>query len=328
MTTPLFAAALVATAISAAPQATLPPAPTATPPAARREVARVNGTPILSDRLDVAVNALIPLSSFHRNVSAETMASLRASALQTLIDEELTYQEGIRHHVVVPDAEFDAAWADAAAAYGGAAGLRATLGRAGLSEAAARAELRRVLTIRRTSDRFVTATCGVSLDDARQFFDANPDRFLEPEQLHVYGITVGVDPSRPDDWATARARADLARQALRAGTPFAEVARAYSTDPSSRDHGGDLGVVHRGSLNPTFESIAKDLGVGQDSDVVETLYGYHIIRIVGIAPARQRSFDDVAAKLQQELTTSRCDTRKQTWLADLRARADVTVVEP
>jgi SurA N-terminal domain len=77
-------------------------------PAAVHVVARVNGAPITSDRLDVALNRLIPFESFHRNVSATTVEQLRGKALDGLVDEELRYQDGARQGLTPSAAEVDA----------------------------------------------------------------------------------------------------------------------------------------------------------------------------------------------------------------------------
>lgn len=294
---------------------------------AAHEVARVNGTPIMSDRLDAALAALIPMESFHGNVRAEKRAALRRQALQSLVDDELEYQHGIRVGVKVSDADMKAAWTDAAKRYGGSRGFEDALRRSGASAEAARTEIRRMLTIKRTVDREVTETCSVSRAEVAQFFAANPDRFVEPEQLHLQAVTVGVDPSSPPaQWAEAKARAEQALQALKASTPFGEVALEYSTD-QSKTAGGDLGFMHRGSLTERFEQIAKELPVGHHSDVVESLYGYHIIRVSEIRPAQPKTFDEVSANLQRDLTATRCAERKDAWVAELRARADVVVAE-
>jgi peptidyl-prolyl cis-trans isomerase C len=297
--------------------------PSARPPV--REVARVNGTALMSDRLDAAVGALIPMESFHRNVSAEKMATLRRQALQSMVDEELQFQEAGRLGITVLDADVEAAWKRAAARYGGAKGFEEALRQSGATPAAARAELRRSLAIAAIAAREVAAKCVVTAADAASFFAAHPERFIEPEQLHIFAITVGVDPSSgPAQWAAAKARAAEALRELKGGAPFAAMVLKYSTD-SSKATGGDMGLVHRGSLSERFEQVAKTLPVGQISDVVETLYGYHIIRVSEIRPAQKKSLTEVSTSLQKDLTVQRCGERKDVWLAGLRARASVAI---
>ena len=295
------------------------------PRAETHEVARVNGAVIMSDRLETAVAALIPRESFHRNVSAEKQAALREQALQSLVDDELEFQEGVRQAVTVSDGELRAAWDDAASRYGGQRGFDSALRRSGVSEQDARAELRRMAVIRKIYDREVTAKCGVNREQAQQFFDAHPERFVEPEQLHIQAITVRVDPSSgADEWAAARARAEDARRKLDAGSAFEDVVTQYATDDNKTMH-GDLGFVHRGSLTAQFEEVAKDLPLRQPSNVIATLYGYHIIRVLEIRPAEPKSFEQIRATLQADLTAASCAERKDAWITELRAKAHVAI---
>jgi len=71
---------------------------------------------------------------------------------------------------------------------------------------------------------------------------------------------------------------DSLREAIYAGTDFAELAIKYSEDPGSKTRGGDLGFTRRGTLVPEFEEIAFTLDVGEISKPVKTSFGYHIIQ--------------------------------------------------
>jgi parvulin-like peptidyl-prolyl isomerase len=80
-------------------------------------VALVNDAPIRTGDLDAAVNSLVPLTAYHRNVQPEKIDELRGRALDSLIDEELRYQEALRLKVRVPDGDVDLAYARAKKAY-------------------------------------------------------------------------------------------------------------------------------------------------------------------------------------------------------------------
>src|SRR5712691_4449145 len=292
------------------------------------EVVRVNGVPLMSSRLDAAVSTLIPAESFHRNVSGEKMATLRQRALQTLVDEELKYQDGVRRMVKASAVEVETGLAQAAKRYGGRRAFENALRQAGASIADTRREMRRVITIKKVSARTVGSKCEVSRDEAARFFRANPARFVEPEQLHIYAITVGVDPSSTaQQWADARSRAAKARAELESGASFEDMALKYSTDPS-KTTGGDMGLVHRGSLSDAFEQVARDLPLGRPSDVIETLYGYHIVRVSEVRPPQKKTFGEVATGLRKDLTAKRCTDLNDAWVSGLRARATVVFPEP
>ena len=292
-------------------------------PAAAHVVARVNGAPITSDRLDVALRRLIPFESFHRNVDADTVERLRGKALDGLIDEELRYQDGVRAGLTPSAAEVDAGLEAFEARYGTREAFDQARRASGASIEDVRQEIRRALVVQKAFDHAVTSRCQVSADEAAQFYADNLERFVVPEQLHVYAITFGVDPGSPArGWSDAKANAEQVLGQIKDGAPFEEMARAYSTD-KTRESGGDMGFVHRGGLTDEFEQALRDLKPGGVSPVIQTLYGYHIVRVASIRPPEQKALPEVAAGIQKDLTKQRCAETETAWTARLRASATI-----
>ena len=320
-------ASLAVASASAAQQPVASHATGASAPARIREEGRVNGVPLTSDRVDAALNALIPMESFHRNVNPASLAALRKRALQGVIDEELQYQEGVRLGLTASDAEVDEDVARARRTSKSPEAFDQALRQAHVSMADFRQDVRRALTITKAHDHEVTSRCQVGADEAERFYADNPERFVVPEQLHVYAITIGVDPSSSArQWSDASARANDVLRQLRGGATFDEMARRYSTDPS-RDKGGDMGLFHRGTLNDEFETAAREMKPGDISDVVQTLYGYHIIRVAEIRPPERRSYADAGQELVKDLTTKRCADMADAWMARLRSGATIVLTE-
>lgn len=290
-------------------------------------VASVNGTAITSDRLSAALSVLIPQESFHRTVSAERMAALRREALDRIVDEELAYQDGVRRGIRPSASEQKAAWNTTMSRYGGTAGLAAALRQANMSRSALEQAISRRLIGEKNYQQAVASHCAVTSGDARKFFDANRERFVEPEQLHVFAITVGVDPSGgPAAWEEAKHKAAAAKEALERGMPFSQAAHDFSTDPS-RDSGGDMGFVHRGSLADPFETIVTTLPIGKPSEVVASIYGYHIVLVSELRAEAPKTFDEVSRTLISDLTEKQCTEQRQSWLSSLRAAARIEVLE-
>ncbi|MEQ1729619.1 MAG: peptidylprolyl isomerase [Vicinamibacterales bacterium] len=299
----------------------------AAPASIRTEVARVNGVAVTSDRLAAALATLIPQESFHRNVDAHRMAELRTQALSSVIDDELAYQDGLRRGLRAAPADVRKAWDQTVARYGGPAAFTSGLRQSGLSRTSVEREIARQLIVEQNYGDSVTKGCRVTAVEARRFFGDHPERFVEPEQLHVQAITVAVNPSSPPSaWSEAKARAAQARAALDEGTTFDEAARSYSTDPS-REKGGDMGFVHRGSLASPFDEVVERLPAGGTSAVVESLYGYHILRVSEVRPPQAKSFEQVSTPLMNDLSVTRCAERKDAWLAQLRTAARIERLE-
>jgi len=319
---------IVLSAVSLAAQRAFPSHPIGDGAASRvHEVARVNGVALTSVRLDAALNALLPFESFHSSVSQAKLQEVRAKALDQIVNEELQYQEGVRDAIRIPDARVRQEVATLQAKYGTRDALAAALARSGATMDDLTREVRRRLTLNEAFERAVTAKCQVTRAEASDFFNANPERFVVPEELHLYAITIGVEPAATAArWAEAKTRAEDVRRQLLGGAPFGELARRYSTD-ATRASGGDMGLLHRGSLTDEFERAVRSLPLSRPSEVVQSLYGYHVVEITEIRPSHRMRFADVAADVQRDLTAKRCESMKQAWLADLRAHATVVVTE-
>jgi len=288
-------------------------------------VAVVNGAPIHASDLEAAMNTIVPLSSYHQNLKPQKVDELRSQALDGLIDEELKYQEAVRVKVHVADDDVDQALARAKRSYRDEQEFERARKASGATLPQIRASILRALMIQRVYEDEVGSRCRVTDAQAAAFYRDNPARFVLPEQLRVSLITIGVDPAAPPaDWEKARQQArDLAQRIAR-GAPFDALAREFSSDESRRK-GGDLGFVHRGQLVDEFERALRDLTPGRVSPVVQTIYGFHLLRLVETRPPAQKTFADVRATIVRDLTETRCAEAAAAWSKSLRARARILI---
>jgi parvulin-like peptidyl-prolyl isomerase len=125
-----------------------------------------------------------------------------------------------------------------------------------------------------------------------------------------------------------RARAtELRREAARAGANFAELARARSDDAATRERGGDLGTFAHGAHTRAFDDAAFALKPGEVSDVIETEYGYHIIKLTGREPARAVRLEEAAPEIRTRLLKEKRARLLAGWLKEARGKAKVSIRE-
>jgi peptidyl-prolyl cis-trans isomerase D len=143
----------------------------------------------------------------------------------------------------------------------------------------------------------------VAESDARAFYDQNLARYGQEEQRRASHILLTAgDNGSAKDKAGARKKADEILARLRANPgEFEKLAREQSKDPGSAAQGGDLGWFGRNMMVKPFEAAAFGLKDGQISDVVETDFGFHIIRQTGIKPAQAKPFAEVKAQIEADL---------------------------
>ena len=130
----------------------------------------------------------------------------------------------------------------------------------------------------------------------------------------------------PEQKSAAKAKAAAALKQVRGGADFAAVARAQSQDPGSAPNGGDLGFFPRGQMTPAFEEAAFKLKTGAVSNIVETPFGFHIIKSLGRRPARTAPFDEVSGQIKDFLTQGQREQKLEQFIAQAKSKSKLEVL--
>ena len=158
--------------------------------------------------------------------------------------------------------------------------------------------------------REVASKATVSGDDMKAFYDANQADFKTSEMVRARHILIKIDPTAPPQYKEkAKEKADGILKMIKEGDDFAELATELSDDPGSKTKGGDLGFFQRGRMVKQFEDVAFSLKPGEISAVVETQYGYHIIKVEEKKSPSVEPFDTVKEKINQKLLQERMKTK-------------------
>ncbi|OHB65140.1 MAG: hypothetical protein A2168_09365 [Planctomycetes bacterium RBG_13_50_24] len=171
----------------------------------------------------------------------------------------------------------------------------------------------------------------ITEEDAQKYYQENTKQFETPEQVRASHILIkpkfidpNVDPNADPNEAKAKARTkteDLLKQ-LKDGADFAELAKSHSTCPSA-PKGGDLGFFPRGETTPAFENTAFELEIGQISEIVETEYGYHIIKVTDHKDASTTSFEQAKEGIIKQLTQKKQSEIAEEYIESLKAGAKI-----
>jgi len=153
----------------------------------------------------------------------------------------------------------------------------------------------RFLTIEAESLR---AEITVTPQEVETFYNTNLPQYSTPEQVrasHILFNSAGVDE------VALRAKAESVLAEARAGADFADLAEQYSDDTGSASLGGDLNYFGRGQMVPAFETAAFGLMPGEISDLVQSDFGLHIIKVVDKQEAFNRPLDEVQDQIADQL---------------------------
>jgi peptidyl-prolyl cis-trans isomerase D len=157
----------------------------------------------------------------------------------------------------------------------------------------------------------VKKTITLNEADVRTYFQQNQARLSGSEERRASHILLNAPKSAPAaEREKARAQAaELLAQARKSPDSFAELARKNSQDPGSAAQGGDLDFFTKGAMVKPFEDAAYSMNKGDISDVVESDFGFHIIRLTDIKEVKQKSFEELRAGLESELKDQQAKTK-------------------
>ncbi len=143
----------------------------------------------------------------------------------------------------------------------------------------------------------------INEEDLSRYYTENAARYTTPEERRASHILIAADKSLPAaerEKAKAKAEAVLVELSKNPAS-FAELAKKNSQDPGSAVKGGDLDFFGRGAMVKAFEDAAYSLKVGETSGVVETDFGYHIIRVTDKRGGDKRSFESARSEIETEV---------------------------
>jgi peptidyl-prolyl cis-trans isomerase D len=154
---------------------------------------------------------------------------------------------------------------------------------------------------------------GISISEAdlKSYYDQNAARLSGTEERRASHILINAAKDAPAaDRQKAKARAEeLLQQVRKAPDSFAEVAKKNSQDTGSAAKGGDLDFFARGAMVKPFEAAVFAMKKGDISDLVESDFGYHIIKLTDIKAPKQRSFEELRASIEADLRTQQAQRK-------------------
>lgn len=259
----------------------------------RAAVATVNGEKITRDQ-----------------VYERLVARYGKDTVDQLIDNLLVEQEARKANVRVAPDEIQKEIQQIKSRFSSEMEFQATLSQYGMSMDDLQNLVRHNLLLKKLlADK---AQAKVTDQAIREYFEKNRAEFDQPEQVKASHILVKTE---------AEAKAILDQ--LKAGADFAALAKEKSQDPGSKDNGGDLGYFARGKMTKAFEDAAFSLPVGGLSGVVQTEYGYHIIKVTDRKPAQPAKFEDVKEKIREKLLNQEYQGLIPQYMEELRSKAQI-----
>jgi peptidyl-prolyl cis-trans isomerase C len=287
-------------------------------------VARVNGEDISKGDLETAVGELEARAG--QPMPADQRDRIVRGVLDQLIGFQLLRQESVARKIVVPDAEIEARITAIRSQFPSEEAFTQTLELRKMTLAKLRTDARDGMQIDSMLKAELGTSTGVTAEQVTEFYEKNPSEFQQGERVRASHILIRV-PENADAAAREQARAKAADvlKEVKAGKDFAALAKQLSEDPGSAPGGGDLGYFERGQMVGPFEQAAFSLAPAQTSELVESPFGYHIIKVADKQASRTIPFADVQPQIQQYLEGQSREQQTGAFVDSLKAKGKVEI---
>jgi peptidyl-prolyl cis-trans isomerase C len=287
-------------------------------------LARVNGQDITKADFERALRVIELRAG---PVPAERRDEVYRGLLDRLVRLQLLKQETAARKVTVTDADLDKRMAEIQQQVASEEAFKQLLATQQVTLEKFRADQRDDLAISRMLTEALKDKLAPSPEQVDDFYKSNPDRFKQGERVRASHILIAV-PQGADEITKDKAREKAAGvlKKIKAGGDFAALAKENSADPGSAIKGGDLGYFQPGQMVGPFNDVAFKLAPGQVSDLVETQFGFHIIKVVDKQAGRTVPLDEVRAQLTQFLENQNRQRESGAFVDGLRAKSKIEIL--
>ncbi len=321
------AAAPAATQAAPSAPAAEPAAPVVkpVPPQLPEIVARVNGEAINKTDLENAVKGLEGRAG--GPVPADQRDRVYRGVLDDMIGYKLLVQEAKARKIAVPDADVEAQVAQIRSQFQTDAQFQQALAAQKMTLEAVRDDARSEIGVEKLVQGEIAAKIAVKPEAINDFYQKNQDKFQQGPRVRASHILITVAQSA--DAAAkqqAKTKAEGILKDLKAGKDFAAAAKENSQDPGSAPNGGDLGYFEQGQMVPQFEQTAFALKPGETSELVETQFGYHIIKVAEKQTSRVVPLEEAKGQIEQYLADQNRQAETEAFVSTLKAKAKIEIL--
>jgi len=285
------------------------------------KAAVVNGTVITQAELDRELS--MGKRRSHMGGKALTDANLsamRKDTLERLIDAELLYQESQKKGIKADEAALDERLKKS---FPDEADFKKICKRMNLTEAALKSQFLRGMAIQALIEQEIAQKTQVPDKEVKEYYDSHKESFHQLEQVQASHILIKVDPkAEASEKAEARKKIESIVKRLEKGEDFSALAKEASQCPSGAK-GGDLGYFRRGQMVKPFEEVAFSLKPGELSNIVETKFGYHVIKVKDKKPQGTIPYEDAKEMITEKLKREKVQQEVERYVAKLKGEAKV-----
>ncbi len=285
-------------------------------------VAKVGAVVITEAELSREFQKILPQEgSYHGTVSNERLLEIREKALEALVERAHKAQFALDSGVQIDRLDIANIFMKTEGQYPDRESFNKALSAEGADQF--RGSIERSLLAEK-GDALISASIEKPSDeDVKGYYEQHKDYYRLGKQFTASHIFIRVDPA-----STTEARQELLAKAEslaskgKNGESFYNLAY-FNSDDRTKFVGGALGTFGEKTTEPEFDAALQSMAPGDISDVVRTIYGYHVIHLEDVQPERQRTFEEVKNELRNAVIEQRRSAAYKSWFAEQEAKYPV-----
>lgn len=299
--------------------------------ACSRAVATINDIPVRQNEVDEYINFIISQDpEAGAELTDEELKELEINIIDSLLVVKLLEQYAETNGISASSEEIDIQMDAIIASYDSESAFENDLKEKNVSRSFLENEIKSQI-LRNKIYTEATVEVIVTEEQVKEYYDENLDtQFTTPERIRVSHI-ISIFPWVEDESVEeneqakedARGKIEFVLEQLENGAEFGDMAREYSDEVATSADGGDLGFITRGQMVEEFEEAAFLLKVGEVSGIVETRFGYHIIKVLDREEAGIQEFEEVRESISSYLSDLYKLEKWEEFIMDLIEDADI-----
>lgn len=292
------------------------------------KVAVVNGVIITQKDLDTEMTIIKErLAMMKRPLGDSQLQEFKEKTLEKIIGRELLFQESQKKKIKIDDAKVNEELMALKKKYASEDDFKKSLSEKNFNEADLKDRLKQSMAIKELVDQLFIQKVNITEEEIKSYYDSQPQLFKQPEKVNASHILIKVDPKADEaQKSEARKKIEKVQQRLKKGEDFATLAKEFSQCPSS-EKGGSLGSFARGQMAKPFEDTSFSLKPGEMSDVVETRFGYHLIKVIDKKPETTTAFKDAKDRIEKYLKNKKVKDQVREYVETLKKKAKTEIFQ-
>ena len=284
----------------------------------------INGENIPRDKLQAQVDHMINQRGLNSGgiTQPAVFKQIQQEVVDQLIVQELLWQEAKRRNFIVEDEIVNERLQQMKSKFDTELAFQFKIQAGGFTEETYREDIRQQESVQRMISDGIAPGISISDEEVEKFYTTNIDQMQRPLAVHARHILIKPESADPEAQQAAMDEADKILAEIRAGEDFVKLATDRSQAPSA-PQGGDLGYFGVGQMVESFEKAAFALQKGEISEVVQTQFGYHIIRLEDRRGGDTAPVEEVADKIRAYLGRQQLQSEVETLVMTLRNEGEV-----